>query len=72
MNDSYELFAWVQDAKSSDPLVKIGTTDEKKTTVTLESGWEAKMAQFLSTYRASLKEMTTEALKRAQELQKAT
>jgi hypothetical protein len=69
VNDSMEVFVW---NKEGDPLLKIGSTDAEKKTVTLDDTWEAKMGAYLAVYRQNLKKMTEEALKKAEELQGAT
>ena len=54
----------------TEPPLRIGTVDEKRTTITLDDNWQVKLALGLARYRADLKEITAAALKKAEELQK--
>jgi hypothetical protein len=53
----------------SNPPLRIGTTDAKKTTITLDDNWQVNAALTLTKYRSDLKEITKAALEKARQLQ---
>jgi len=66
-NDSGDAFIY-----SSVPPIKIGTYSATTKVLALDEGWEARTKDWVSYYRNSLKELTTYALEKAEELQKAS
>ena len=67
INASNEAFLY-----DSSPPLRIGTVDEKRTTITLDDNWQVKLALGLAKYRNDLKEITQAALKKAEALQSKT
>lgn len=56
----------------SNPPLRIGTTNAKKTTITLDDNWQVNAALTLTKYRSDLKEITKAALEKAEKLQKTS